>query len=32
MTNPHLLQKIGTPVLIIWFLALLFLAAAVTNS
>jgi hypothetical protein len=29
---PHLLQKIGTSVLVVWFLALLFLAAAVTNG
>jgi hypothetical protein len=29
---PHLLQKVGTPVLVIWFIALLFLTAAVTNG
>lgn len=29
---PHLLQRVGTSVLVIWLLAMLFLAAAVLNG
>jgi hypothetical protein len=29
---PHLLEKVGTSVIVVWFLALLFLMAAVFNG
>lgn len=29
---PHLLEKLGTSVLVIWFIAMLFLTAAVLNG
>jgi hypothetical protein len=32
MNRPHLLERIGTPVLIIWFIAMILLTVVVLNG